>query len=81
MDFLKDLKLWLFELSKTTFLMAILVKMTLGNILMKSEKIRQGGGVTIPKQLKYFTNADNSTTLTPPESKSSTEFKFGGLVC
>ena len=66
--------------------MAILVKLTLGNIFMKVKKIRQGGA-TIPKQLKYFSNADNSTTLTLPgppgvskDAKLSTEFEFGVLV-
>ena len=39
------------------------------------------------KQLKYFSNKNNSTTLTLPgppgvsrEAKSSTEFEFGNLV-
>ena len=66
--------------------MAILLKLTLDNILIKVKKIHQGGA-TIPKQLKYFSNANNSTTLTPPgppgvskEAKSSTEFEFGSLV-
>jgi hypothetical protein len=52
----------------------------------KSEKIRQGGA-TLTKQLIYFSNADNSTTLTPPgspgvtrEAKLSTKFEFGSLV-
>ena len=42
---------------------------------------------TSKKQLKYFSNANNSTTLTPPgppgvfrEAKLSTEFEFGSLV-
>jgi hypothetical protein len=42
---------------------------------------------TSKKQLKYFSNANNSTTLTPPgppgvsrEAKLSTEFKFCSLV-
>jgi hypothetical protein len=43
---------------------------------------------TSEKQLKYFSNTNNSTTLTPTgtpgvsrEAKSSTEFEFGSLVC
>jgi hypothetical protein len=50
------------------------------------KKIRQGGA-TVKKQLIYFSNADNSTTLTPSgclgvsrEAKLSTEFEFGSLV-
>ena len=49
-------------------------------------KIRQGGA-TVTKQLIYFSNADNSTTLTPlgspgvsREAKLSIEFEFGSLV-
>ena len=41
---------------------------------------------TTKKQLKYFSNTNNSTTLMPPgppgvsrEAKSSTEFEFGAL--
>ena len=41
--FVKDLKLWLFEMSKTLFY--------IGQRFDRSEKIRQGGA-TIPKQLK-----------------------------
>ena len=66
--------------------MTILIKVTLDNIFIKVKKIRQGGA-TVTKQLIYFSNADNSTTLTPPgspgvsrEAKFSTEFKFGSLV-
>ena len=61
-------------------------KTDIGQHFHKCEKIRQGGA-TVTKQLIYFTNADNSTTLTPPgspgvsrEAKSSTEFEFGSLV-
>ena len=70
-------------LTKKLFLMTIHIKLTLGNI---GEKIRQGGA-TVTKQLIYFSNADNSTTLTPlgspgvsKEAKLSTEFEFGILV-
>ena len=75
------------DVDKNTFLMTILIKLTLGNIFIKVKKIRQGGA-TVTKQLIYFSNADNSTTLTPPgspgvsrEAKLSTEFEFGSLVC
>ena len=61
-------------------------KAAIGQHFDKSGKIRQGGA-TIPKQLKYFSNADNFTTLTPPgsprvsrEAKLSIEFEFGSLV-
>ena len=66
--------------------MTILIKVTLDNIFIKVKKIRQGGA-TVTKQLIYFSNADISTTLTPPgsqgvsrEAKVSTEFEFGSLV-
>ena len=66
--------------------MTILLKATLDNIFIKVKKIRQGGA-TNTKQLIYFSNADNSTTLMPPgfpgvsrEAKLSTEFEFGSLV-
>ena len=43
---------------------------------------------TSKKQLKYFSNTNNSTTLTPPgppgvsrEAKLSIEFEFDSLVC
>ena len=66
--------------------MTILIKVTLDNIFIREKKIRQGGAI-VTKQLIYFSNADNSTTLTPPESqgvsreaKLSTEFEFGTVV-
>ena len=61
-------------------------KNDIGRHFHKSGKICQVGA-TVIKQLIYFSNADNSTTLTPPgsqgvsrEAKLSTEFKFGSLV-
>jgi len=48
------------DTGKNTFLMAILIKLTLGNIFISVKKIHQGGA-TITKQLIYFSNADNST--------------------
>ena len=87
--FLETMKLWLLLLTKTLFLMTLMIKMTLGNIFIKMKKIRQGS-TTVTKQLIYFSNADNSTTLMPPgspgspgvsrEAKLSTEFEFGSLV-
>ena len=75
------------DTDKNTFLMTILIKLTLGNIFIKVKKILQGGA-TVTKQLIYFSNADNSTTLTPlgspgvsREAKLTTEFEFGSLVC
>ena len=71
---------------KIILLMTILIKFTLDNIFIKVKKIRQGGA-TVTKQLIYFSNADNSTTLTPSgppgvsrEVKLSTDFDFGSLV-
>ena len=72
---------------KNTFLISLIIRLTLGNIFITVKKIRQGSA-TVTKQLIYFSNADNSTTLTPPgspgvsrEAKLSTEFEFGSLVC
>ena len=52
----------------------------------KIEKIRQGGA-TVTKQLIYFSNTDNSTTLmlsgspgVSREVKLSTKIEFGSLV-
>ena len=74
------------DTDKNTSVMTVLIKLTLGQHFHKSEKIRQGGAIVI-KQLIYFSNADNSTTLTPPgspgvsiQAKLSTEFEFGSLV-
>ena len=51
------------------------------------KEILKKKSVLITKQLIIFSNADNSTTLTPPgslgvsrEAKLSTEFEFGSLV-
>ena len=41
---------------KTSFLMTILIKLTLGNIFIKVKKICQGDA-TVKKQLIYFSNA------------------------
>ena len=61
-------------------------KADIGQHFDKSEKIHQGGA-TISKQLKYFSNANNSTTLMDPgppgvskEAKLSTKLEFGSLV-
>jgi hypothetical protein len=46
----------------------------------ENKKFRQVAP-TSEKQLKYFSNTNNSTTLTPTgDAKSSTEFKFCSLV-
>ena len=77
----KKLKLWLYH-----FFNDHNCKTDIGQHFHKSEKIRQGGA-TVTKQLIIFSNADNSTTFTPPgspgvsrEAKLSTEFEFGSLV-
>jgi hypothetical protein len=60
-----------------------------GDIRLQFEKNKNFRQVapTSKKQLKYFSNTNNSTTLTPSgppgvsrEAKSSTEFEFGSLV-
>ena len=74
------------DTDKNTFFNDHTYKTDIGQHFHGSEKIRQGGA-TVTKQLIYFSNADNSTTLTPPgspgvsrEAKLSTEFEFGSLV-
>ena len=71
---------------KKTFFNDHTYKTNIGQHFHRGEKIRQGGA-TVTKQLIYFSNADNSTTLTPPgfpgvsrEAKLSTELEFGSLV-
>ena len=73
------------DTDKNTFLMTILIKLTLGNIFIKVKKIRQDGA-TVTIQLIYSSNADNSTSLTLPgspgvsiEAKLSTKFEFGSF--
>ena len=86
MHFCRKFEIVAIDTDKNTSVMTILIKLTLGKIFIKSEKIRQGGA-TVTKQLIYFSNADNSTTLMPPgspgvsrEAKLSTEFEFGSLL-
>ena len=86
MHFCRKVEVVAIDSDKNTFLMTILIKLTLGNIFIKVKKIRQGG-VTVTKQLIYFSNADNFTTLmllgspgVSREVKLSTEFEFGSLV-
>ena len=74
------------DTDENTFFNDHTCKTDIGQHFHRSEKIRQGGA-TVTKQLIYFSNADNSTTLMPPgspgvsrEAKLSTEFEFGSLV-
>ena len=62
----EKLKLWLLILTKTLFFHHT-YKTDIGQHFHKFEKIRQGGA-TVTKQLIYFSNADNFTTLTPSGS-------------
>ena len=85
MHFCRKVEIVAIDTYKNTFLRTTYVKLTLGNIFIKV-KIRQGGA-TVTKQLIYFSNADNSATLTPSgppgvsrEAKLSTEFELGSLV-
>ena len=86
MHFCRKVEIVAIDSDKNTFLMTIHIKVTLGNIFIKVKKIRQGG-VTVTKQLIYFSNADNFTTLTllgspgvSREAKLSTKFEDGSLV-
>ena len=81
----EKLRLWLLILTNH-FFDGHTYKTDIGQHFHKSEKIRQGGA-TVTKQLIYFSNADNSTTLTPQgspgvsrEAELSTEYEFGSLV-
>ena len=87
MDFFERLEIVAICIPKKLFFDGYTYKADIGQYLIKVKKIRQGGA-TISKQLKHFSNANNSTTLTPPgpsgvskEAKLSTEFEFGSLVC
>ena len=69
---------------KNTFLMTLIIELTLGNIFIKVKKSARAAPLS---QMIYFSNADNSTTLTPPgsprvsrEAKLSSKFEFGSLV-
>ena len=86
MDFLERLEIVAICTQKKHFFDGHTFKADIGQHLDKSEKIRQGGA-TVTKQLIYFSNADNFTTLTPPgypgvsrEAKLSTKFEVGSLV-
>ena len=86
MDFLEKLEIVAIGTQKTHFFDSHTFEADIGQHYHKCEKIRQGG-TTVKKQLIYFSNADNSTTLTPPgslqvsrEAKLSIEFEFGSLV-
>ena len=73
------------DTDKNTFFNDHTYKTDIGQHFHKSEKNPPGRRhCTL---LIYFSNADNSTTLTPPgspgvsrEAKLSTEFEFGSLV-
>ena len=48
--FLKTMKLWLLVLTKTLFLIVLIIKLTLGNIFMKVKNLP--GGATVTKKIK-----------------------------
>ena len=86
MDFIEWLEIVAICTQKNHFFDDHTFKADIGQHFDKIEKIRQGGATTT-KQLKYFSNANNSTTLMPPgtpgvfkEVKLSSEFEFGSLV-
>ena len=65
MDFLEKLEIVATGTQKTHFFNSHTFEADIGQHFDKVKKIHQGGA-TILKQLKYFSYANNSTTLTPP---------------
>ena len=86
MDFFENYAIVAMQSDNITFYACKIIKGTSGFNLKKTNffaRWRQHP----KKQLKYFLNKNNSTTLTLPgppgvsrEAKSSTEFEFGSLV-
>ena len=85
---LKIMLFWLYKVIMPiihNFYVCQIIKVTLGFDL-KKKNFHQVAPLS-KKQLKYFSNTNNSTTLTPSgppgvsrEAKLSTEFEFGSLV-
>ena len=85
MDFFENYAILAMQSDNVTFNACKMIKVTSGFNLKKKICL-----VAPPskKQLKYFSNTNNSTTLTlsgspgvSREAKLSTEFEFGSLVC
>ena len=86
MPFCRKVEIVAIDTDKKHFFDDFTYKTDIGQHFHKSERIRQGGAA-VTKQPIYFSNADNSTTLTTPgslgvsrEAKLSTEFEFCSLV-
>ena len=86
MYFCRKIEIVAINTDKNTFFDDHTYKTDIEQHFHKSEKICQGGA-TVTKQLISFSNADNSTTLTPSgspgvsrEAKLSIELEFGPLV-
>ena len=86
MRFCRKVEIVAIDTDKNSFFNDHTYKTVIGQHFHESEKICQGSA-TVTKQPIIFSNADNSTTLTPPgspgvsrEGKLSTEFEFGSLV-
>ena len=83
MDFFENYAIVAMQSDNVTFCACKILKETSGFNLKKTIFFHQVVP-TSKKQLKYFSNANNSTTLTAPgvsrEAKLSTKFEIGNLV-
>ena len=87
MDFFENYAIVAMQSDKITFYACKKIKEDI-KVQFKENKFFRQVAPTTKKQLKYFSNTNNSTTLTPTghpwvsrEAKSSIEFEFGSLVC
>ena len=86
MDFFENHAIVAVQSNNVTFYACKMIKVTSGFNLKETFFFRKAAPPS-KKQLKYFSNTNNSTTLTLSESlevsreaKLSTEFEFGRLV-
>ena len=86
MDFFENYAIVAMQSDNGTFYACRIIKVTSGFNLKKTFFFHQAAPPS-KNQLKCFSNANNSTTLTPSglpgvsrEVKLSTEFEFGSLV-
>ena len=86
MDFFEKYDIVAMQSDNVNFYASKIIKVTSGFDFKKTIFFRQAAPPS-KKQLKYFSNTNNSTILTPSgspgvsrEAKLSTEFEFGSLV-
>ena len=86
MDYFKNYAIVAMHSDNVTFYTCRMIKVTSGFNLKKI--FFSPGGTAIQKTAEFFSNTNNSTTLTlsgspgvSREAKLSTEFEFGSLMC